>query len=392
MNNETTFANNLINSSIFYLLNFEKYTDFQQAAKEAAINNNFQIVLFSDDFNVLFSVETRHEKTIEEAVLSTFTQNIDRDKKGALVDVGGLSTYWGPVNIAGKKYYLMLVDNDKYYTQEDITKLAEIIELSMGMWNYVPIRDPQAEFLRALKKGNKELAHSLSSEAKINSQDINSVFLISGIKNKGTRKLFAKFASDHNMTTMVNIEHDEICGIVLESDEYKDISTEEWEGFGEALHKECGAQKFFWINCLSSIEDACAAFRIIAESDAFVRIVFPYRHAFGKFEMVFVNSCVQVSRSAGSLKKEYKALVMPLSSGRDVKSKQLFETLSSFVLDAGMSAGKTAELLGLHANTVQYRIKHIKEKLGVEISSGTMLPSLMAALAVARIDKEAGPF
>ena len=392
MNKDTTFSNNLINSSIFYLLNFEKYSDFQQAAKEAAINNNFQIVLFSDDFNVLFSVETRHNRTIEEAVLSTFNQNIDREKKGALVDVGGLSTYWGPATIAGKKYYLMLADNDKYYSQEDITKLAEIIELAMGMWNYVPIRDPQAEFLRALKKGNKELAHSLAPDAKVNSQDINSVFLISGIKNKETRKLFAKFASDHNMTTMVNIEHDEICGIVLESDDYREVTTEEWEAFGNKLHKECGTQKTFWVNCLASIEDACTAFRVIAESDAFVKIIFPYRHVFSKFEMVFVNSAVQISRNGGSLRKEHMALVRPLSAGRDTKSKQLFDTLSTFVLDAGMSAGKTAELLGLHSNTVQYRLKHIKEKLGVDISSGTMLPALMGALAVARIDKEAGPF
>lgn len=392
MSKDSTFSNNLINSSIYYLLNFEKYSDFQQAAKEAAIKNNFQIVLFSDDFNVLFSVETRHERTIEEAVLSTFNQNIDREKKGALVDVGGLSTYWGPVNIDGKKYYLMLVDNDKYYSQEDITKLAEIIELSMGMWNYVPIRDPQAEFLRALKKGNRELAHSLSSEAKINSQDINSIFLISGIKNKDTRKLLAKLASDHNMTTMVNIEHDEICGIVLESEGSREVTTDEWEAFGEKLHKEYGTQKVFWVNCLSSIEDACVAFRVVAEADAFVRIVFPYRHVFGKFEMVFVNSCVQVSRNGGALRKEYMGLIRPLTVGKDTKSRQLFETLSAFVLDAGMSAGKTAELLGLHVNTVQYRLKHIKEKLGVDISSGTILPSLMEALAVARIDKEAGPF
>ena len=67
MKTETTFSNNLINSTIFHLLNFEKYTDFQQAARQAAINNNFQIVLFSEEFNVLFSVETRHERTIEEA-------------------------------------------------------------------------------------------------------------------------------------------------------------------------------------------------------------------------------------------------------------------------------------------------------------------------------------
>ena len=64
-----TFSNSLINNSIFHLLNFEKYSNFQAAAREAAINNNFQLVLFSTDFNTVFSVETKHNTSIEEAVL-----------------------------------------------------------------------------------------------------------------------------------------------------------------------------------------------------------------------------------------------------------------------------------------------------------------------------------
>ena len=392
MKTETTFSNNLINSTIFHLLNFEKYTDFQQAARQAAINNNFQIVLFSEEFNVLFSVETRHERTIEEAVFSAFNQNLDRDQKGALVDVGGLSTYWGPITIAGNKYYLMLVDNEKYYTQDEISKLAEIIELSMGMWNYVPDRDPQSEFLRALRKGNVELAHKLAGEIKINSSDIAAVFLISGIRKKEAQKTFAKFAADKKLTTIVNFEQDEICGIAIRAEEEYAASFEDWEKFAERMHKDSGAQKLFCIAGLSSIDDACDAFRLITESEAFVSMVFPYKRAFGRFEMVFVNSAVHLARGNSAVKKECTDLIKPLLMGRDVKTKQLLETLNAFVLDAGLSANKTAEILDVHANTVQYRLKHIKELLGVDISSTSVLPGLMTALAVARINKEAGPF
>ncbi len=392
MKTETTFSNNLINSTIFHLLNFEKYTGFQQAARQAAINNNFQIVLFSEEFNVLFSVETRHEKTIEEAVFSAFNQNLDREQKGALVDVGGVSTYWGPISIAGNKYYLMLVDNEKYYTQDEISKLAEIIELSMGMWNYVPNRDPQSEFLRAIRKGNSELAHKLAGEIKINSSDIAAAFLISGIRKKEAQKTFAKFAADNKLTTTVNFEQDEICGIATRSeDEYK-AGFDDWEKFAERMHKDSGAQKLFCIAGLSSVDDACDAFRLITESEAFVSMVFPYKRAFGRFEMVFVNNAVHLSRGNSAVKKECTDLIKPLLIGRDVKTKQLLETLNAFVLDAGLSANKTAEILDVHANTVQYRLRHIKELLGVDISSTSVLPGLMTALAVARINKEAGPF
>ena len=45
-----TFSNNLINNTIYHLLNFEKHGSFQAAAREAAINNNFQLVVLSEEF------------------------------------------------------------------------------------------------------------------------------------------------------------------------------------------------------------------------------------------------------------------------------------------------------------------------------------------------------
>ena len=88
-----TFSNSLINNSIFHLLNFEKYSNFQAAAREAAINNNFQLVLFSTDFNTVFSVETKHNTSIEEAVRYRLAANVEKNQKSARVDVNGLLTY-----------------------------------------------------------------------------------------------------------------------------------------------------------------------------------------------------------------------------------------------------------------------------------------------------------
>ncbi|MDD2295076.1 MAG: PucR family transcriptional regulator, partial [Eubacteriales bacterium] len=156
-----TFSNSLINNSIYHLLNFEKYGSFPVAIREAAINNNFQVVLFSGDFNTVFSVETRHTVSIEDVVRMGIEQDIDKNTKNTRLDFKGLSTYWGPVTLSGVKYYLMLVDNDVNYTQDEIVKLAEIIELAMGMWNYTPERDIIAEFIRALRRGNRSLAYAL---------------------------------------------------------------------------------------------------------------------------------------------------------------------------------------------------------------------------------------
>ena len=39
-----------------------------------------------------------------------------------------------------------------------------------------------------------------------------------------------------------------------------------------------------------------------------------------------------------------------------------------------------------------YRLKRIRELLGTDITANTIVPGLMVALAVQRIEKEAGPF
>ena len=62
------FKNSLINNTIFHLLNFEKHSSFQQALHEAAVNNDFQVVLLSEEFNPVFTVETRHQATINEVI------------------------------------------------------------------------------------------------------------------------------------------------------------------------------------------------------------------------------------------------------------------------------------------------------------------------------------
>ena len=98
------FSNRLISNTIFHLLNFEKHSNFQAAVREAAINNDFQIVLLSEDFNPIFSVETRQKTTIAEAIRMGHERSIEKQSElYTLIDVNGVLTYWGPVMINNDK-------------------------------------------------------------------------------------------------------------------------------------------------------------------------------------------------------------------------------------------------------------------------------------------------
>ena len=70
-----------------------------------------------------------------------------------------------------------------------------------------------------------------------------------------------------------------------------------------------------------------------------------------------------------------------------VTGRQLLETLETFVLDAGMSTSKTAQIMDVHTNTVQYRLKKINEILGVEVTGSRTTPGLTMALALKRLER-----
>ena len=118
----------------------------------------------SKDFNPILTIETRQKTTIADAIRMGKERDVEKAGIYTFIDVNGVLTYWGPITINKEKYFLFIVDNEDNYSAGEITKLAEIIELAMGMWKYTPERDVRAELIKALIRGNKSLAYSLKDE------------------------------------------------------------------------------------------------------------------------------------------------------------------------------------------------------------------------------------
>lgn len=383
------FRNSLISNTVFHLLNFEKHSNFQSAVREAAINNDFQMILLSEDFNPILTVETRYKATIADAIKLGKERNVESDSKVyTMIDVNGVLTYWGPVTINNDKYYMFIVDNEDSYTAGEITKLAEIIELAMGMWKYTPERDAKAEFIKALIRGNKSLAYTLKDEAKISGNDILSVFFSKGIGYEAESQIFAEFEKEEDLNVMKITEGDETYGMILTYDEdgANPINRNSCVQLFNKL-KANKAARIFHVTGLNGIEGAGDAYRLISESWSFVQNVFPYKRVFTKYELTLVSNCINIQIQGGFVKKNYIELLEPFKEAGENKGRQLLETLETFVLDAGMNSSKTAEIMGIHTNTVQYRLKKINEMLGVEITGNRVIPGLTMALALKRLER-----
>ena len=383
------FENRLISNTIFHLLNFEKHSNFKSAVREAAINNDFQLIILSSDFNPILSVETRHKATIADAINLGRTRDVEKSAVYTMIDVNGLLAYWGPVMINGEKHFMFIVDNEDSYSAGEITKLAEIIELAMGMWKYTPERDAKSEFIKALRRGNKSLAYTLKEEAGIEGSEILSVFYAKGIEKNQGFKHMSEFETREGLYIMKITEGEDTYGMIYDKNKKNDDNESNDRSKCIDLFnklKEDKTVRIFHVTGIDGIEGAADAYRLVSEAWTFVQNVFPYKRVFTKYELALVSNCINIQLQGGFVKKNYVELLEPFKEATENKGKQLLETLETFVLDAGMNSAKTSEIMGIHTNTVQYRLKKINEVLDVEITGNRVIPGLTIALALKRLE------
>ena len=382
--------NYLINNTIYHLLDFDKHKTFPAALKEAAVSNEFQAVLVSKDFNPVLVVETRHKVTVLDAVRN-LQKRFGNDDRGiyGILDVEGIAAYWGSIDIGDEEYFLLLVDNEEKYSAVDITKLAEIIELAIGMWKYNPVRDLKAELIKALMRGNKNLVYTLRDEMNLNESYIVSVFYGKGIDQIESTDIIDKFEKKTGCEILSINDGDETFGLIIQekkkqNDEGKNACLELYDQLKE-LSKDI---RLFHCTGVHDASSATDGFSLINETWTFVESVFPYKRVFSKYEMALVSNCINLQLQGGHIKRNFNELLAPFD--REVgenKAKQLVTTLETFVLDAGMNSNKTSNIMGIHANTVQYRLKKINEILGVDVTGNRVIPALTIALALKRLER-----
>lgn len=367
----------------FELINFDKYSSFEEALTDAAKSYNFQFVLMSQEFNQVLTIETRYITSVEAAI------NLAREKEMAkragihtMIDVDGVLTYWGIVVLGGSEYYMFIVDNDDSYSEEDIIKLSTLITMSMGMWQYEPSKDLDSELIKELKRGNNAVAHSIKNDMKIDEKDFRSVFFCKGLMESGCRDIWNKYCSDNNIDSYMIRGLSESNGLLV---------SKEAVPLVVALYDEVKSKrdtKIFHVSGISGIEDASEGFTLIGETWQAAEKIFPFKRNFSKYDLTMVKNCITINEIGGFVKRSFTKIWEPFNEEKSAKGRELLRTLETFVLDANMSLQKTAEILNMHTNTIQYRMKRISDILGVEITASRAIPGITTATAIRRLDRE----
>ena len=387
------YSDNLLNNTIFHLLNFEKHSNFPTALREAALHNNYQIVLMTEEFNTILTVETRYLVKIEDAVQAARRLDAFAMSGFTRVEVESIVTYWGFINIKDSKYILVIVDNEDEYSSAEMTKLAQTIELAIGMWKYTPDRDSRAEFIKSAVRGDISFCHTLLEESGLKGMQFTSAFYIKDAGDDADRfiDILAEHRKKDGFGLLTTKDEKEIFGIVYTEsgqDRGIDVKNACLEMF-DGLKTVCRNERIFHITGTETLEACVDGFKMINKSSKYIEKVFPFKRVFSKYEISMVCDCVYMESGLQIQRKMYLDLLEPFEREVSVnKGRMLIDTLSTFVLDAGMNSNKTAEFMEIHNNTVQYRLKKANEILGAEMTANRVIPGLTMALALRRLEEK----
>ena len=129
--------------------------------------------------------------------------------------------------------------------------------------------------------------------------------------------------------------------------------------------------------------DVRKAFAIWNETEATARAVFPNLEIFHESEIELVRQCNEVIK----LGEASISAATGCLDGLDERhgSDEFLKTLEVYYLDADMNMQTASEILGVHKNTIKYRINMVCDALGHSVSNPVTTSRLTIALAIRRL-------
>lgn len=116
----------------------------------------------------------------------------------------------------------------------------------------------------------------------------------------------------------------------------------------------------------------------------YMRVIFPHKALVTYSDLVFTAQCRMIVEKELSVPTSQEALLFPLYEESAGKL-DLVNTLFVWMLEAGRNTQSASEILNIHPNTMQYRLKKVKELLSLDIEDTPSLAILSVALGVMRI-------
>lgn len=271
----------------------------------------------------------------------------------------------------------------------DLSSITSIAGTSAGIWKYKNDKNPDADIVQAIVSGNSTRAHTLMAKHGLRPADFQSLLvLIDPKRGDGTafaakcdevRQLFAesgiRVLAAHMVDSLVLVPHN----LPGDPDSVKELSKRLDALIGEG--DSPSAYAFSALN-LQGIAEMGETYRDFDARHQTLDVIFPSHRMLNKYHLWFAGFCIDIINKSENAPSPYFNMLAPLDSQ---SSDNLIDTLAIFLLDANLNANDTAGLMYVHVNTVQYRLRRIREILKIDLSGQAEIFALSLSLALRRL-------
>lgn len=268
-----------------------------------------------------------------------------------------------------------------------MSQIIKTIELFSLIWNYNLNFSAIESLIPAILDNDRPLVDCILAYQKIDISTIDTLFLVNIETNDAESTIKEKIVDESKLIFRRNNKKaiiDVFGKLIVILSTYSNTSTRDailWDEFLLKLNEI--EQPYFYtiFTNLSTIEETRNAYLKYCNSINIARKIYPLKQFFCSDEIDFAYKCRDIINSLDNEKKRLMDLLSPII---DDNEDGLLQTLTTYFLDADSEVKKTAELLFVHRNTIQYRLSKIKVLLNRNISKMPAAYDIYLAAALTR--------
>ena len=298
-------------------------------------------------------------------------------------------SYWtGFVDVRRRKgssfKLVFLTENGRALSSEAINQAGDTVHLFLNLWNKGDEEAVISELVDAILSDNPIKMRRLASIFNIDVRILDAMWILRRKDNRPyTEKELNQFKDRLPATItkpIVDISDGRIILFLAAKNHFKE--SEELASFMMEPSRDSNLFTFYRLRDTSHARH-CA--HLEEKAHDCVRTIFPTKKVFSSQDLIFAYGIMSEMEKGEDHINEILTMIEPLYRQEDSIKTDLIDTLGVYLLDAGHSVQKTADLMGVHVNTIKYRIKKLEETLSVSSTECVAVNILSCAVALYRL-------
>lgn len=289
--------------------------------------------------------------------------------------------------------HLLAIDEQESMTREQIWQAAELVALFLNISSYSPEETCPEMLIRCMIANEQIQVRELSAKHGIDPAKIQRMWILGGRMESFTQRRLIKqwvsmvrnYFTSHGRWALVDIYQNSVIAL-FQSAAFAELDeTMEEEFMRDMANADLHP---ILIKCvgIASAQSISHAYELYDFYFDTVRTIYPLREIFDIYDLSFAG---KIKKLAGHEQQsaQHTYALQPIL--REPNGAILLETLAVYLLDAGRNLQRASGILGIHKNTVRYRMNQIRAVYGCDISQMPLAAELYEATALRRLLSDA---